>query len=59
MLIHEFKFISMGDEDIVVSVIKDVPPHKGNPSTKSQEFNRRWIIGSSKITNFATLKKYK
>jgi hypothetical protein len=55
ILIHEFKFTYFGNEDVVASVIIDVPPHRGNPCTKTQEFYGQWSKFSTEAKESACL----
>jgi hypothetical protein len=53
--IHGFDFTSLGDTDVAASVTMDVPPHRGNPSTKRREFYGEWATFGSEAKESACL----
>jgi hypothetical protein len=53
--IHGYNFTSLGGADMAASVTMDVPPHRGNPFTKSREFYGEWTTFGSKAKESACL----
>jgi hypothetical protein len=53
--IYGYEFTSLDDDDITASVTMDVPPHRGSPFTKKQQFYGQWSKFGSEAKESACL----